>query len=212
MGCPKCGFARLLADQVCRRCRYVFDEDRFLDVAPPRAKGGRKPARFFAERTGIYLGDLLSMTWLPPVASLIPGLGHLIQKRWWSAGLYFVLVVLSGAMSVRCFSETYGQMFFGLTISTHATCIQDTTPWARSPRMMHRVMSMAAVLVGLVLLYWPLAIALSQRFIVAVQVDRSRWRPIQALSIDQAAIMGVLFVVSVFFSAWLGRKLSPKEL
>jgi hypothetical protein len=212
MGCPKCGFARLPADQVCRRCRVVFDEDRFLAVAPPRAKGGRKPARFFAERTGIYLGDLLSLTWLPPVASLIPGLGHLIQKRWWSAGLYFVLVALSGLMSVRCFSETYGQMFFGLTISTHATCIQDTTPWARSPRMMPRVVSMAAILVGLVLLYWPLAIGLSERFIVAVQADRVRWRPIQALSVDQAAIMGVLFVVSVFFSAWLGRKLSAKEL
>jgi hypothetical protein len=213
MNCPKCGFARPLADQVCRRCKYVFDEGRFLALAPPRAKGGREPGRFFNRRTGIYIGDLASMTWLPPVASLIPGLGHVIQRRPWVGVLYFVLVALFGGLSLRLFSQTTGQMFFGLAVSTHASCILDTTPWARSPGLAPRMMAMGAILAGLVALYWPLAIHLSERFVVAVQreVDRPRWRPIQALSIDQIVIMAVLFVATIVVSAWLGRKLSAKE-
>lgn len=214
MNCPKCGFARPLADSVCRRCKYVFDEDRFLDLAPPRAKGGKAPARFFSKRTGIYLGDLRSISWLPPVASLVPGLGHLLQGRPWVGMLYFVLVALFAGMSVGFFAQTNGQMLFGLAVSTHATCILDTIPWARSAGAMARMFAMGAILAGLIGLYWPFAIYLSERFVVAVQreVERPRWRPIQALSIDQVVIMAVLFVSTVVISAWLGRKLSPKEI
>jgi hypothetical protein len=213
MNCPKCGFARPLADSVCRRCKYVFDEDRFLALMPPRAKGGGKPGRFFAERTWLNLGGVRSLRGLPTVASLIPGLGHVIQGRPWVGLLYAILVSLFFGLSFASFGQTAGQMLFGAAVSTHASCILDTTRWARSPEVRPRMFAMAAILAGLVALYWPLAIHLSERFVVAVQreVDRPRWRPIQALSIDQILIMAALFVATIVVSAWLGGKLSAKE-
>lgn len=210
MTCPKCGFSRPLADQVCRRCKYVFDEDRFLELAPPRAAGGRGPARFFAKRRHLPFGDLRSVAWLPPVASLIPGLGHLLQGRPWRGLMYAVLVGLFGALSLEFFSRQSGQMLFGAAVSTHASCILDTTPWGRSP-LKARMTAMAAILGGLLVIYWPLARSLAERFVAGetVDMDRRVFRPIQGA--EQIAILVVLFAASTLVSAWLGRKLSSKE-
>lgn len=202
-----------MADQVCRRCKYVFDEDRFLSLAPPRVAGGGRVVRFFEKRSWAFLEDLRSRPWVPPVASLIPGLGHGLQGRPWQGILYFVPVTLFGALSVSFFSQTNGQMLFGLAVSTHATCILDTTPWSRSPNLRSRMLAMAAILSGLILMYWPLVIRLSERFVAAQQRDGDRrlWRPIQALSFDQVMIMAIVFFSTIVASAWLGKKLSSKE-
>ena len=213
MNCPKCGFARPLADMVCRRCKYVFDEDRFLNLTPPRAVGGLKVPGFFTRLSWGFLTGYQPGPWLPPVASLIPGLGHLIQGRPYWGIAYFLLVVVFGAMSVTNFSETSGQMLFGLAVSTHAGCILDTTPWARSRGLRPRILAMAAILGGLMLLYWPIVVRLANRFVAPerrVDGDRS-WRPIEAMSTDQLVIMAVLFVVTVLASAWVGRRLSSTE-
>ena len=105
MNCPKCGFARPLADQVCRRCKYVFDEGRFLELAPPRAAGGAKAPRFFTRRSWDFLKGYRPGPWLPPVASLVPGLGHLIQQA--SAQLQtartFAAVVVLSALAIVLF-------------------------------------------------------------------------------------------------------------
>lgn len=211
MNCPKCGFARPLADSVCRRCKYVFEEDRFLQLAPPRAKGGREPGRFFSQRTGIYLGDLRMPRWLPSVASLIPGLGHLMQGRPWAGLLYLVLVGLFGTLSLMFFGQTSGQMFFGMAVSTHATCILETTPWGRSPDVLPRMLAMGAILSGLMFLYWPTAVSLADKFVArqTVQVDGRYFRPIQGG--EQMLLLAALFVITILVSAWLGRILSSKE-
>src|SRR5689334_17101816 len=100
MQCPKCGLARPMADQVWRRCKYVCDEDRFLELAPPRAKGGGTPAEFFEKRSWKLPWDLNLKPWFAPVASLVPGLGHLILGRPWLGALYFILVAAFGYFSI----------------------------------------------------------------------------------------------------------------
>ncbi|HEV3027004.1 MAG TPA: hypothetical protein VG457_05485 [Planctomycetota bacterium] len=213
MKCPKCGLARPLADQVCRRCKYLFEEDRFLELAPPRASGKAAPPRFFTVRSWDFPEAIRSSLWIPPLASLIPGLGHVIQARLWLGVLYFVLTVLLFGMSVTFFGQTTGQMLFGMAVSTHATCILDTTPWGRSPEAKHRILGMAVILTTLMFLYWPLVVRLANLFVPAEHRngDGIRWRPIQALSVDQLVIMGILFLVSVAASTWMGRRLSSRE-
>jgi hypothetical protein len=212
MKCPKCGFARPLSDQVCRRCKYIFDEDRFLSLAPPRAAGGSAPSKFHAGRSWTFMEELRSRPWIPPMASLLPGMGHVIQGKPWLGVLYLALVALFGWMSVTFFSQTYGQMIFGLAVSTHATCILDTTPWGRSPEAKPRILAMAAILTGLLFMYWPLVVRLAARFVESERrnVDQS-WGPMPLLGIGQILIMLILFGVSIVFSTWISRKLSSRE-
>jgi len=110
MKCPKCGLARPLSDQVCRRCKYVFDEDRFLELALPRAGSESAPKRFFSGPAELGFAQFIARPWVPPVASLIPGLGHYLQGRRWPALVYFVLVLGLVGLSVANFSQTSGQM------------------------------------------------------------------------------------------------------
>ncbi|RPH47706.1 MAG: hypothetical protein EHM91_05430 [Planctomycetota bacterium] len=147
------------------------------------------------------------------MASIIPGLGHVLQGRPWWGLLYFLLVVVCGALSVDSFSATTGQMLFGLAVSTHASCILDTTPWRNSPGLRPRILAMAAILGGLMFLYWPLVVHLANRFVAPERrdMDDRTWRPIQAMSIDQLIVLAVLFVVTVLASAWVSRRLSSKE-
>ena len=210
MKCPKCAFARRLSEAICCRCKYVFDQDRFIALEPPRAAKGASPRRFLESR---LRGSVGIPQWLPPVASVVPGLGHVLQGRPWVGALYFALAALFGWSSFHLFSQTAGQMLFGLLISTHASSVLDTTPWGRSPETGRRVGARAAALSGAILFYWPLFESLANRFVKPVGLsgyDRG-WRPIQVLSTDQIFLMALLFAASVVFWTWLGRRLSRSE-
>lgn len=214
MTCPKCGMARALTDQVCRRCKYVFDEDRYLDLTPPRVDGG-EPGRPYQARSRVDWGvhDFLSRPWVPPLASLVPGFGHYLQRRRIAAIVYFVLVAGLLLLSVMTFTRTSGQILFGLMISTHAMCILDTTPWGKSPAARKRLLGMGALLLLLMLLYWPLVTLLANTF---VTVDRPRidHGVIRVAPVDyssQIIVMMITFAISAAASVWLSKRLSDLE-
>ena len=214
MKCPKCSFERPLNDQVCRRCKYVFDEDRFLDLTPPRTEG-RGPAPIYVgpSRVDHRLTDLLSQPWIPPIASLIPGLGHYLQRRPFTAIVYFLLVAGLLILSVINFGKTSGQMLFGLMVSTHATCILDTTPWRQAPEAFKRILGMAVLLAGLMILYWPLLTLLANTFIsVAMpRIDHGEVRVARVDYTTQIIVMSVTFVVAAVASAWISKRFSSLE-
>ena len=215
MKCPKCSQARPLSDQVCRRCKYVFDEDRYLELALPRAGSGSAPKKFYTGPAGNGFQNFLSNPppWVPPAASLIPGLGHYLQGKRWLALVYFTLVLGLVGLSVRFFSQTSGQMLFGLAVSTHATCILDTTPWGKSREAMPRILAMAALLTGLMVLYWPLLDRLAKIFVPAGRREYERGGPrvIRGIGFEQIAVMVLLYAVSIAVSTWMSRRLSSRE-
>ncbi|HUR38807.1 MAG TPA: hypothetical protein VM222_04915 [Planctomycetota bacterium] len=213
MKCPKCGQARPLRDQVCRRCKYVFDEDRFLELALPRAGSKSAPKKFFTAAAGIDLQDFISRPWVPPAASILPGLGHYLQGKRWLALAYFTLVLGLIGLSVSLFSQTSGQMLLGLAVSTHATCILDTTPWGRSREAMPRVLGMAGLLTGLMVLYWPLLDWLARTFVPAGRREYERGGPrvIRGIGFEQIAVMILLYAVSIAVSTWITRRLASRE-
>jgi len=202
-----------LNDQVCRRCKYVFDEDRYLDLTLPRSGDGAAARPYQVSRTNVRLDDILSRPWVAPLASIIPGLGHYLQKRRVAAAVYFSLVAGLLVLSTLTFSWTVGQMVFGLMVSTHATCILDTTPLAKSPEARPRIVAMPAILLGLLFLYWPLLRLLANTFIVAQRrnADRMFFRPTNSVGLEQGVMMLICFAVSVWLSTWLSRKLSSRE-
>jgi hypothetical protein len=213
MNCPKCGMARALTDQVCRRCKYVFDEDRFLDLKPPQVDEG-VPARPYQARSRIDWGitDFLSQPWIPPLASVIPGFGHYLQRRRVAALVYFGAVAVLLLLSVMNFSKTTGQMLFGLMVSTHATCILDTTPWGKAPEAWKRLTGMAGLLSILMFLYWPLVTLLANTFVAQQRYRREgilSWNPLQQST--QLIIMAITFALSAAASVWLSKRLTELE-
>jgi len=213
MNCPKCDLDRPLSDQICRRCKYVFDEDRYLDLTMPRSGDGAVARPYQAPQTNIRLDEFLSRPWVAPLASIIPGLGHYLQKRRLAAAVYFSLVAGLLVLSTLTFSWTAGQMVFGLMVSAHATCILDTTPLAKSSQARLRIVAMAAILLGLLFLYCPLLRLLADTFIRAQRrnTDRMFFRPTGSVGLDQGVMMLICFAVSIWVSTWLSRKLSSRE-
>jgi len=217
MKCPKCGLARPLDDRLCRRCKYVFDEDRFVSLTPPRASDRTMLQRVVNlerfRRPFECLQGIRTAPWVPVLASLVPGLGHALLGRPWKGIFYLVLVALIGGLSVHFFSGTYGQMLFGLAVSAHASCVLDASPWGRSPRATPRILAMAAILTGLLFLYWPLLQTLANLFVSPErrQGDTDGGPPIQALGGEQIAVMAILFAASTAISTWVSRRLSSGE-
>jgi len=213
MKCPKCGLDRPLNDQVCRRCKYVFDEDRFLKVVPPRASRPTASPKSFARPTWRFLEELRYRPWVPPIASIVPGLGHAIQGRVWLGLLYGILVGLFLTLAAVFFGETYAQVFLGVAVSTHATCILDTTPWGRAREVWPRTVGMVVLMPLVMALYWRLGGRLSQLFtsVEYVPVDRRLPRAFGSSVVNQLVVMVVLFVLSVTVSTWVGRKLSSRD-
>lgn len=213
MKCPKCSMGRALTDQVCRRCKYVFDGQRFLEVAPPRASGAAAGRRFFGRPTWRPLAELRDRPWVPPVASIVPGLGHFIQGRPWLGALYGGLVALFLWSAVSPFGGTYAQLLLGMAISTHATCILDTTPWGRAPEVLPRAIGMGTLLLLTTALYWRFAGRLAGLFVTTeyVPLDTRTHRPTGVSLAEQLVLMAILFVISVAASAWAGRRLSSRD-
>ena len=187
MKCPKCGLGRTLADRVCRRCKYFFEEDRFIALEPPR-----------------------NLTDVPPIpkwfifmASVIPGLGHLLSGRVARGLILFSITILLGALSIANFDTTIGRALFGLAVSAHAFSIFDLTTWSASPDAACRAVAMGGILAGVTVTYWPLLTWIADRTIRPGLGSRDRWYGVAAPAAEQIAMMLFLFVAFVIATVWL---------
>jgi hypothetical protein len=207
MKCAKCGLTRGLDDRVCRRCKYVFDEDRFIAVTPPRAADGSVSQRLLDQRFGFRLPVWTGNPWVLVLASLIPGLGHILSGRVGRGLIFMAVIVALISLSIQSFSGLGGQMLFGLCVSAHAFCILDLTPWAQSPLPGRRATAMVAILAALLLVYWPLLTFLANVFVPATRVNRDGLFsfPTNAIDPGRLVALGFLFVISLWISARAGR-------
>jgi hypothetical protein len=205
--CPKCGLARGMDDRVCRRCKYLFDEDRYLALMPPRATDRSLPERLLGRRFRVRLAGWTGDPWVPVVASLVPGLGHLVLGRVRTGLVFMALVGALIILSIRSFSGLGGQILFGLGVSAHACCILDMTPWARSPQAWPRAVAMAVILAVLLAAYWPLLTFLANLLVPARRVERDGYfgPPANSLATGRLVAMALLFMASLWVSTRAGR-------
>ena len=110
MICPGCGANMKPTDRICRACLFMPEAGRVVAVEPPRMSAGRAaPA---AHRLGLWRNVRLRLgrieyrprmpVWFPPVAGIVPGLGHLLRRQVRIALLVFLLVggcLLGGALA-----------------------------------------------------------------------------------------------------------------
>lgn len=206
MTCPKCGLPRMLHDRVCRRCKYFFDEDRHIEVIPPRAGPGA-PAAAVRRRIGAALGGARFGGPVAFLAGLIPGLGHLMLDLRMRALLFACGVPLLLGLSVLWFGDTPGQVLFGLAVSLHAYSLYDLTAWSTSPDARVRLGALGGILTVFLLAYWPFMQWLANRFL-APQVTNAGGRPWGGMRGPDPVLITLLVLVAVivfFASAGLRR-------
>jgi hypothetical protein len=208
MKCPKCGLARSLEDRVCRRCKCLFDEDRFIGVEPPRAGASAPGGRRWRE----LALEMQSRPRFLVFASLLPGLGHTLAGNPRRGLLLFGIVLALAVPSALLFSTTVGQMLFGLAVSAHAYAVFDVSPWSRAPEPRSRGLAMGLILGALLVLYWPLLGLLADRFVRPGHLPaNSFWVGLRSLGAVQILFMAAFFIASLWFSVWLARRLSSRQ-
>lgn len=170
MNCPKCGLARALTDRVCRRCKYFFDEDRFIEIPSPSSDAMAAPLD--SARLGLWAGvrrrmqSLRERPWARAVATfaaaLVPGLPQALsgRRRRGAAFLGLVSGLLGGA--ILLFPSDVGSVLYGAAISAHAYGIFEESPWSRHLDWKRRLFAMVCVLAALMIFYGPLFEALRQ--------------------------------------------------
>jgi hypothetical protein len=212
MNCPKCRLDRALVDLVCRRCKYVFEEDRFLRVAPRRA--AQRP--WWEKMRDIELTKRLPRLRVPPwikyVAAIVPGAGHILTGRAAKGLILLGLAAMCAMFSLMHFSRTSGQMMFGFAVSVHAFSIFDLTPFRRSHGAVQRAVAMGLILAATMTAYWPLAIVLSNKYLLPIRLTRNDQDFVPSpLGPGQLITMGILFALSIAFASWVSRRLSAAE-
>jgi hypothetical protein len=215
VNCPRCGEARSLEDIVCRRCKFFFEEGRFIEVTPPRAAN---PASHPTRRSGIssFLSRCVSR--IPRcqglgvnLASLIPGLGHVLIGRCRRGVDFFLLVLVLAALSVILFGQMAGHLVFGLAVSVHAYSIFVLTRWRASPARWKRIAAMMGILALLLGLYWPLIQFLADCFVQRRRMTyewRSTWGETFAV---QLLLVALGIAVSIALAFWVGRLFSSRN-
>jgi len=220
---------RSLQERICRRCKYLFDEDRFVTVEPPRA-GSDFSALAVRERLGrrwwkafqqSFSGPAAAtwdsksqavVTWATCLVSLIPGLGHIVSGAW-VRGIIFMAAV--GALMAAClvlFSSGVGPFLFGMAAAIHAYSIFELTPYRESTELRTRIGVMASLLVGLFAIYWPLLSFLADRLLRPVTLPAgTRWGGLAVPDVGTLLLLALLFVATLILSYVVGRAIHRRR-
>ncbi len=154
---------------VCLQCGSVLAaESAPANVHPPRMAGWKKPPRLFFRRLRSHrliqaFGRFRVPSWMRVVSgesffavllSILPGLAHLIQRRFAQVRLYVAiwLVLLFGTLFF--YGGFLGQLFFGFTIAMHAYIALQTAFGKELTDFRYRVLSLLLIGLGLLAIYW----------------------------------------------------------
>ena len=135
MQCPRCEFENMPGMDRCFKCGSTLQiEMQCLDANPPRMAAWKKPFRNFIRtlrRLRILPGESLSIhppQWLSKSSkdilsvflSIIPGLGHLLQKSFNTISWYVVAWLVCLAATIFFYGSFAGYLFLGFCLVLHA--------------------------------------------------------------------------------------------
>jgi len=135
MRCERCKFENIPGQSTCIKCGSVLEISTALtDIYPPRMSRWEKPFRNFSRsirknRAILYIhAKLHTPQWLRDVLGdmtvgvflcIIPGLGHLINKRFKEIWWYFLAWIVLLLTGIFFYGTNYGYFFIGLAIGIH---------------------------------------------------------------------------------------------
>ena len=168
MRCARCEFENIPGQARCLRCGSILEAgSAVIDIYPPRMPAWRKPLR--AVQRWVRSQRLLSkmpatvqrgFDWVVSdslvglLLSVVPGLPHLLQKRFrevqWLVLLWFVLL----CASIFFYGSVVGAMLIGLTLAVHAWLAVRYGLVEEIRGFTERVALVLIVIIFLALVYW----------------------------------------------------------
>ncbi len=157
---------------VCLQCGSVLAaESAPVNVHPPRMARWKKPARLFFRRLRSYrlipavsrprvpswMKVVFNESFLAVFLSIIPGLAHLIQRRFARIRLYVLLWLVLLFGTIFFYGGLLGWLFLGLTVAVHAFIALQTAFGKELTDLGNRMISLLLVGLGLLIIYWNVA-------------------------------------------------------
>ena len=135
MQCPNCKFENIPGQAKCFQCGCILESTIPMDVNPPRMLRWQKPYRFLCRGIRkLGVSDTTAPEWLESVSyrvigslvfSLIPGLGHLMQKRFSQIRWLVLAWAILLAVGMFFLGKPLGIFFISSAIGTHAYILVD---------------------------------------------------------------------------------------
>lgn len=204
MACPRCGASMPLDLPICPHCRFSPALGEVVDLRPP---AGRPDPNFEMpplRRLGLRIRPGWRW-WQLALFALLPGLGHLVDRRPRLALLYCLGVAALVAVAIAIGGPTGLGLGFGLAASLHAWSIFDLTPWRRDGSLLRRI---GVFMLIQVVLYAAVYRGVAYSFIT-LHAER-RFRETQGnLFQELGGLLVMLLIIGA--SLWIARRHLPRS-
>lgn len=214
MICPKCGTRNRPVERICIRCKYFPELDESVQVVPPRAgRFGRFPSHIRNYRLR-RLRRVRTHTWLRPggarwpfqfLLSIVPGLGHLVGKRYLLSATYAAVIVTLFLCGIEL-KGRLGQVLIGLAAGIHAQSMLSTLHLQFRDDTIKRILLTGGLLVFLMMaIYQPAAERMAwsdaslQRVVRVTNQQVERYYMVQGID---ALIVSVMAFLLLSVVAW----------
>lgn len=170
MRCSRCQFENIPGQDRCLKCGSVLEAaGGSVDVHPPRMPGWQKPVRsltrwFFRHRlvSGTRpskkirraLDGLASEASMGLVLGIIPGLAHLIKRRFKEVRLFVLLWAVLLCAGLFLYGSSMGFLLIGLAIGLHAWIAIQFALFKEITGLVERIVVTVMVVACFSLLYW----------------------------------------------------------
>ena len=201
MICPGCGANMKPTDRICRACLFMPEAGRVVEVEPPRMSAGRPaPA---AHRLGLWRSARLRLgriewrprmpAWLPPVAGIVPGLGHLLRRRYLVA-MFVTLLVGGCLLGAALAGGLTARILIPFAAAIHACSIVHLTTGIGRDTLFSRLVRTTFLLVALgLVVYAPLM----GRFAPPGRGDTITTTPLGAMAYNAAQFLSLLTGIGI---------------
>jgi len=166
MRCPRCEFENMPGQTKCFKCGSVLEGPKEINVHPPRMAGWKRPIRsvrrWIRGTTGIpnlkieipTPGKRTFKCFGGLILSIVPGLAHLLDRRFKEIRWYFLawLILLLGSLFL--YATTTGLLLAGLAVGLHTWIAVHHTVIRELKEFGPRLFAMIFLMILIGILYW----------------------------------------------------------
>ena len=169
MRCVRCHSENIPGQERCFKCGSVLEADAVVDVHPPRMSGWRRPLRGIirslrgsravpeklpTRKIRHGLDKLASDGLIGLVLSIVPGLAHLLKRRFREVRMLVLLWAVLLAVGLFLYGSSTGSILIGLAIGVHAWIAIQFGLFKEITGFVERIVITLVVMVCFGVLYW----------------------------------------------------------